>query len=190
MKRYTMFPGSPDIGPITIDLSPLVSLIVTEVSGRCRIKVRKGIGKQEVYVEAEWLDVDLIDLQGTVAQWHWIVQGAVAFAATKLVQAIPAGGWLLDFVLGKLGMPSPTSVIADLLDIGDDAQEWLADVLNVSIGLPDLIATWLLKEVVGAVVKIDNPFPITVDETLTAADYGGFAAPRRRPCRFRDRHPG
>jgi len=177
MKRYTVFPGSPDIGPVPIDLSPLVSLIVTEVSGRCRIKVRKGTNKQEVYVEAEWLDVDLIDLQGTVAQWNGIVQAAVAVAAAQLVQAIPVGGWLLDFVLGKLGLPTPTSVVLDLLDIGDDVQEWLADVLNVSIGLPDLIETWLLNNVVGAVVKIDNPFPITVDETLTAADFGGFAAP-------------
>jgi hypothetical protein len=177
MKRYTVFPGSPDIGPVGIDLTPLVSLIVTEVSGRCRIRVRKVPGKQEVHAQAEALDVDLIDLQGTVAQWDGIVQAAVAVAAAQLVQAMPAGGWLMDYVLGKLGLPTPTSVVLDLLDIGDDAQEWLMDVLNTSIGLPDLIATWLFNEIDAAIVSLDNPFPIKADETLTAADYGGFAAP-------------
>lgn len=178
MKRYTVFAAAPDIGPLTIDLSPILSHIVSEISGRCSIAIRKTADKREIYVTVHALDVDLIDLEGTVAQLNPIMQGLVALAAARVVNAIPGPGWLLDFVLGKLGLPTPTSLVLDLLDIGDDLQEWLMDVLNVSIGLPDLIEQLAINAVLDGtpVASIDDPYMVDSGESLTAADYGGFAA--------------
>jgi hypothetical protein len=177
MKRYTMFPGVPDVGPLPIDLSPLLSLIVSEVSGRGRIWIQPSPGAHAVCFRAEALDVDPIDIEATTAQLDQVFDGAKALLVAKLAQALPPGGWLLDFALGQLGFPTLTSVVADMLDIGDDLQEWLMDKLNVSIGLPDLMETLLLNHVLGEVAHIDNPFPVADGKALDAADYGGFATP-------------
>jgi hypothetical protein len=84
--------------------------------------------KWQVFLSSLWLDIDPIDVPGTVQA---IYDAAVDSAVNTLLAPLP--GWAKDAVIAILGAIG--DVIEGILDVGDDIQEWVADFLNFSLSI-------------------------------------------------------
>lgn len=174
----TLFDGAPDIGPVKVNLNAIIPFIVTEISGRFNIDIRKDGNFQKIYADPEAIDLDPIAINDTFGKLPAIIKVGVAACAALVVSKVPQV-WLVDVLLGLLGLPSVTQWILDLLDIGDDIEEWLMDKLNLSIGIDDLIYQVIFDEVLkkSELFKIDDPFPFVPKLNAITADFGGFPGP-------------
>jgi hypothetical protein len=173
-----LFKGAPDIGPVKLNLNAIVPYIVTEISGRYRIDIRKDGSYQKVYAEVQAIDVDPISISDTFGKLPAILQAGVVVAAAQMLKLVPQA-WLLDAALGLLGFPTVTSFLLDLLDIEDDVEEWLMDKLNLSIGIDNLLYQIIFAEVLkkDELFKIEDPYPFVPETKANPADYGGFPGP-------------
>ena len=69
-------------------------------------------------------------------------------------------GWAKNLIKAILG--PVVDLVRAILDIGDDIDEWLSDLLGVSLGVFDLIIT-LVADFFAAkfpLLEIEDPFPI------------------------------
>lgn len=174
-----LFSAEPDLGPVKLNLNAIVPYIVTEISGRYQIGIRKDGGYQKVYADPQAIDVDPISISDTFGKLPALVQAAVAAASAQLLKMVPEV-WMVDIVMGFLGFPTASAYLLDLLDIHDDMEEWLMDVLNVSIGIDNLLYQVIFDEMLkkSELFKIENPYPFVPEKkNLKVADYGGFPAP-------------
>jgi hypothetical protein len=172
-----IFGGAPDIGPITINLNAIIPYVVSEISGRYEISLAKDGAKLVLKADVESLDVDPISINDTFGKLPLILRGAIAAAAAQYVTSHPPA-WVIDAALGLLGFPTITELILDLLDIEDDVEEWLMDVLNLSIGIDNLIYQAILDKVLAkAVFEIPDPYELVPSITADVDDYGGFPDP-------------
>jgi len=178
LPETDLFGADTDIGPLVIDLGPIVSYVVTEVSGRFRISGVSEGGTLKLKVHKQSIDVDPISIQDTFGKLPAILQAAIVAAGAKYVTANPPA-FAIDLALGILGFPSLTELLLDILDIGDDLQEWLTRWLNVEIGLPNvlegLITTAVLKK---TMFDIPDPYSLLPPIKMDIADFGGFADPQ------------
>jgi len=178
----TLFTGNPDIGPVVINLNLIMQYIVTEISGRYFIYIKKekdSSGKfyQMVHAMPEAVDVDPISINDTMGKLPLLIKAGIAKAVQYMIDTIPEA-WMVDVVLSFLGFPSFTTFLLDLLDIHDDVEEWLMDKLNLSIGLDNVLYQLLFQELLESeeLFKIEDPYPFVKGKTLDTIDFGGYKA--------------
>lgn len=167
--KKTFFSGNPDI-EVPIDLG---GIIATEVSASCSAKLKHindsaGAGmtrwvataighpdKWHVFLDPGYIDIDLIDIADTVGN---LIDKLVDAAVDKLLGFLPS--WARNLVKAILG--SLTSLIRRILDIGDDVQEWLSNLLGVSLGLFDFAVQAVLEYLASknSVFDFEDPYPI------------------------------
>jgi len=173
-----LFEGAPDIGPLTLNLNAIIPYVVSEISGRFEISLVKDGAALALKADVQSLDVDPISINDTFGKLPAILKAALAAGAASYIAANPQA-WLLDAALGILGFPSLTEVLLDLLDIEDDVQEWLMDVLNISIGIQNLIYQAILDTILSKTVfKIADPYDFLPTFNIDVTDFGGFSDPQ------------
>lgn len=109
----------------------------------------------QLFVDPQTVDLDLIDIADTVGD---LLENAADAAVDNLLGFLP--GWARSIIKAILG--AVIDVIRAILDIGDDIQEWLSDLLNVSLGLFDLILQFV-ADYFGAknpLYQLEDPYPI------------------------------
>ncbi len=167
--RICLFEGDPDAS-FTLDLG---GLIESEISGGFNVVARyfnnpdhAGLtdhqaheqdkaNEWQFFLDPRWLDLDIIDISDTVGN---ILDGIIDAIVDDLLGGLP--GWAKDairFVLGGLA-----DLIRGILDIGDDIDEWLSDLLGVSLGLFDFILTFIADKLANEnpVFSFEDPYPM------------------------------
>jgi len=165
-----IFTGNPDAS-VTINLS---GLIQSEISGAFRIipkyfnnpgkgsltdhdahdadealdddpKTYDFCNQWELYLDPVWVDIDLIDVADTVGN---IVQSIADSIIDSLFSWAPDWGQaIVEVILSPF-----ISLIRAALDLGDDVDEWVSNLLGVSLGLFDFVA-----QMVGEYFASKNP---------------------------------
>jgi len=178
--KKTFFGGNPDFY-VPLDLS---GIITTEVSASCSATLKHfddpaGAGmtrwaalaanksnKWRLFLEPGYVDIDLIDIADTVGN---LIDKLVDAAVDKLLGFLP--GWAVSLVKKFLG--NLTDLIRKILDIPDDIQEWLSNILGVSLGLFDFAAQMVLEYLADKypLFEFNDPYP-----TLPATTGPGGAA--------------
>jgi len=181
--RICVFSADPDIS-LPLDISGLVE---SELSGSFRIKTRYFVdpartagmtdldaedagvpNKWQFLLDPIWLDIDPLDISDTVGN---ILDQAIENAVDTLLGWLP--GWAKDLIKAILG--SIVDLIREILDIADDIDEWLSNLLGVSIGILDFVLT----AVAGFLAK---RFPIfEVEDPYPVLDYNGSLIPVKIP---------
>jgi hypothetical protein len=183
--RLCVFDDNPDI---TLPLN-LSGLITSEISGAFQLNTRyfvdPGRTPSMTNLDAEdagvpnmwqfmldpvWLDIDLIDISDTVGN---ILDAAIDNAVDSILWFLP--GWARDLVKALLG--PVVDVVRAILDIFDDLDEWLSNLLGVSIGLFDWVATIVADYFADRfpLFEFEDPYPIL--------DYAGPLIPVKVPIR-------
>jgi hypothetical protein len=168
--QICIFQGSPDVA-IPLDVG---SLIESEISGAFTLATRYEVNPARtswmtdldaedagvpnmwnLYLDPVWLDLDLVDVSDTLGN---ILDMAIANAVGGLLGWLP--GWAQNLVSGILG--SLSDLVRNLLDLGDDLDEWLSNLLGVSLGLFDFVLNAVLDYFARRipVFGIEDPFPI------------------------------
>ncbi|MBY0395179.1 MAG: hypothetical protein K2X91_01750, partial [Thermoleophilia bacterium] len=127
----------------------------------------------QVLLDPVFLDIDLLDIPDIVGN---ILDAAIDTAVDGLLGFLP--GWaraLIKAILGPI-----VDLIRFILDIGDDIDEWLSNLLGVSIGLFDfaatLVADWFASR--NPIFKLEDPYPVL--------GYSGPLIPVKVPIRTFD----
>lgn len=183
--KICVFSGNPDIS-LPLDLS---GLIQSEISGAFRIKTRYHVDPArtptmtdldaedadipntwQFLLDPIWLDIDLIDIADTVGN---ILDAAIDNAVDNLLGFLP--GWARDLIKAILG--PVVDLVRAILDIGDDIDEWLSNLLGVSIGLFDFVVTAVADYFASRnpIFSLEDPYPIL--------DYDGALIPVKVPVR-------
>lgn len=183
--RICVFSADPDI-TLPLDLG---GLIVSEISGAFRVRTRYAVdpgrtpgmtdldaedlgipNAWQVLLDPIWLDVDLIDVADTVGN---VLDAAIETAVDGLLGFLP--GWARDVIKAILG--PIVDLVRAILDIGDDIDEWLSNLLGVSIGLFDFVLTAVADHFADRtpVFEFEDPYPIL--------DYDGPLIPVKVPMR-------
>ncbi len=163
-----IFSASPDIS-VNLDLS---NLIRSELSASFKPKVvyktnhpasmnyldaeNAGMANEwQIFLELLWTDIDLLDIPAIVCT---IIENAILGAIGGLLDFLP--DWARDIILGIIGWG--LGLLEWLLDFADNLDEWLSDILNVSLGFGDfiiqLIANYFLNQT--PLFKFEDPYPI------------------------------
>jgi hypothetical protein len=110
--------------------------------------------KWQIFLHPTTVDVDPIDVADTVGD---LFENAVNAAVDAI---LPGPSWLRDAVRTILG--PVIDLIRTLLDIPDDIGEWLAHLLNTSLGLLNQITTAILDYFAAqnALFEFEDPYPI------------------------------
>ena len=103
----------------------------------------------QLFLDPQFVDIDLIDVADTIGD---LLDEAIETAIEAL--GIP------DIIADLLG--SIVDLVRALLDIGDDIQEWLENLLGVSLGLENIIGQALIEHFVTdePLFELEDPFPI------------------------------
>jgi hypothetical protein len=170
LPRICVFSANPDIS-LPLDLGGLVT---SEISGAFSVLTRyftdpgrtaamtdldaedAGVpNKWQFLLDPIWLDIDLIDIADTVGN---ILDQAIDNAVDGLLGFLP--GWVRDLVKAILG--PVVDLIRVILDIADDIDEWLSNLLGVSIGLFDFVATVVADFLANRfpIFEVEDPYPI------------------------------
>jgi hypothetical protein len=174
----TLFGGNPDIGPIKINLNAIIPYVVSQISGRFQISLVKDGDALALKAHAQSLAVAPISISETFGKLPALIQVAIADAAASWIATNPEA-WLLDTALGILGVPSLPFLLLNLLDIGDDAQIWFTDKLNLSIGIQNLIYQAIIDSVLDKTLfKIPDPYKLLPTIDGAVGDYGGYTDPQ------------
>lgn len=168
LPKFCVFGDNPDI-ELALDLAPLVRLefsLLFRLLTKYGIEVTRPAGMLDVdalaagipnlwgiFLKSITVDVDLFDIADIVGD---ILESAVETAINDL---LPGPQWVKDAILAILG--PIIDLIRAILDIPDDIQEWLSDLLGVSLGLLDFIANLLINHFGGGspLLKLEDPFP-------------------------------
>ncbi len=120
----------------------------------------------QIFIDPQTVDIDLFDFADIVGD---LIEDALTDAITALIP----GGWVRDALLAIIG--GVTDLIRAILDIGDDFDEWLSDLFNISFGLGDFLLT-LIGDFFGncvPIARIDDPFEIMAEEVNTSVYLSG-----------------
>ncbi len=147
--RLCAFSGNPDI-VVPLDLS---GLLTSEVSFRAAPVLKHfrdparpptmdyiaaqaaGIpDKWQLFIDPITVDIDVFDFADIVGD---LLEDAVDAAIDGLLGFLP--GWARDLIRALMG--PVIDLVRAILDIPDDIDEWLSDLLGVSLGLLDFVAT-------------------------------------------------
>lgn len=184
--RVCIFSDDPDIS-FTL---PLGGLITSEISVTASLLLKYAINPDrpggmndwdaqdadpslanhwQLFIDPQFIDVDIFDIADMVGD---LLENAINAAIDNLLGFLP--GWARDLVKAIIG--SAIDLVRAILDIGDDIQEWISDLLNVSFGILDfilqLIADYLANK--SPIQLIEDPYPI-----LPAADNPNPGAPAK-----------
>lgn len=183
--RFCIFEDDPDIS-LPLDIGGLVR---SEISGAFRIVPRYFVdpartpamtnldaedaeipNKWEFFLDPIWLDFDLIDIADTIGA---VLDQVIDNAVDSLLSFLP--GWARDIVRAILG--SLVDLVRLILDIVDDIDEWLSNLLGVSIGLFDLALTFVADYFAAenAIFGFEDPYPVL--------DYDGSLIPVKVPIK-------
>ncbi len=168
--RICIFDDDPDIG---IDLN-LNGLLTSEISLAARpvldyfIDPTRPVGMNwldaedadlanqwQLFIDPDWIDIDIFDWADIVGD---LLDDAINSAIDDLLWFLP--GWAKNLFRAILG--PVVDLVRAILDIGDDIDEWLSDLLGVSLGLFDLILT-VVADYFSAqypLLEIEDPFPV------------------------------
>lgn len=165
-----VFSADPDIA-VPIDIGGLVT---SEISGAFGISTRYFVdpgrtpsmtdldaedagvpNKWQFLLDPIWLDIDLIDIADTVGN---ILNQAIDNAVDALLGGFP--GWVRDLVMFVLG--PIVDLVRAILDIADDVDEWLSNLLGLSIGLFDFVATIVADCFANRypIHQVEDPYPV------------------------------
>jgi hypothetical protein len=117
--------------------------------------IKSVANRWQVFVDPQTMDLDPIDIADTVGD---LLENLVEAAVDGLLGFLP--GWIRDIIKAILG--PIIDLIRAILDIPDDIQEWISDLLNVSFGLLDFIATAVADYFAAKfpIYEIEDPFPM------------------------------
>lgn len=172
--RIDLFTGNPDVS-VPINLS---GLIQSEISGAFRLVPRyfnnpaKGTltdhdahdadptnysftNQWQLYLDPVWLDIDLVDVADTVGN---IIESITDLIIDALLGWAPS--WARAIVRAIL---SPfIALIRAALDIVDDIDEWISNLLGVSLGLFDFVAQMVADYFADKypIFKFEDPFKV------------------------------
>jgi hypothetical protein len=109
----------------------------------------------QLFIDPQFLDVDVFDIADIVGD---LFDNAVDTAIDNLLGFLP--GWARDLVRAILG--PVIDLIRGILDIGDDIQEWISDLLNISFGILDFILQLVADNLANnqPIHQIEDPYPI------------------------------
>lgn len=165
-----IFDDDPDFG-IDLDLG---GLLTSEISLAAKPKLNYFIdparpagmswldaedadlaNKWQLFIDPEWVDIDIFDFSDIVGD---LLDNAIDNAIDDLLFFLP--GWAKDLIRAILG--PVVDLVRAILDIGDDIDEWLSDLLGVSLGIFDLIITLVADFLAEKfpLIEIEDPFPI------------------------------
>jgi hypothetical protein len=174
--RICVFSENPDI-EITL---PLGGLITSEISitgtlltkyfvnpnrpadmdqWDAQIPDPKLFNKWQLFLNPQTVDVDIIDIADTVGD---LLDEAIETLVDGLLGPLP--DWAKDLIKRILG--SIVDLVRRILDIGDDIQEWITDLLDVSLGLLNLIAQLVADYYAerNPLFEVEDPYPIMEKE--------------------------
>jgi hypothetical protein len=173
--RICVFSGSPDIhiplglnGLLTSELSALAEFDVNYAANRpptmSYLQAQEvsppQVNNWEVYIDPATIDIDVFDWADIVGD---LLDNAIDTALNGVLSFLP--GWardIIEFILGGL-----VDFVRALLDIGDDIQEWLSDLIGVSLGLIDFLVTIVADMLLSnPILKIEDPYPILDADVL------------------------
>ncbi|MBX2872586.1 MAG: hypothetical protein KTR30_10815 [Saprospiraceae bacterium] len=201
IPSYCLFEDDIDFG-LDLDLG---NIIEAEISGAFNVvtnyynnPAKAGQSDHQAYfsdsanrwqflLDPIWLDLDIIDIADVVGN---ILDAAIDAAIDNFLGGAP--GFVVDLIEWLFG--GIVDLIVGALDIFDDIDEWLSDLLGVSLGLFDTILT-VIAEFLAAdnpIYEFQDPYPmlssgslipvllpienvdvdITNDEFLVLADIG------------------
>lgn len=181
--RICVFSADPDLS-IPVDLG---ALIESEVSGSFQIDTRYFVdpgrtagmtnldaedagvpNRWQFLLDPVWLDIDPLDIADTVGN---ILDQAIENAIDGLLGWLP--GWAKDLIKALLG--SVVDLVRAILDIADDIDEWLSNLLGVSIGILDFVLTMVADYFASQypLFEVEDPYPIL--------DYDGPLIPVKVP---------
>jgi len=167
--RICLFSSNPDIRiPLNLD-----GLITSEISGGFNADIRykddpannamnpfqayaaNNLDKWQVFLSSRWLDLDIIDISDSIGN---LLDRIVDNFINGVFGGLP--GWAKDILSWLLN--GIKDIVRGILDIGDDIQEWLSDLLGVSLGLFDFILQQLGNYIANnhPLYEISNPYPI------------------------------
>lgn len=168
--RICIFEDDPDIG-IDLDLSGVLTSEISLAAKpdlRYRINPARPAGmnwldaedaglanKWALFIEPDWVDIDVFDWADIVGD---LLENALNAAIDDLLFFLP--GWARDLIRAILG--PIIDLVRAILDIGDDIDEWLSDLLGVSLGLFDLILQLVAEHFADKfpLLEFEDPFPI------------------------------
>lgn len=112
------------------------------------------VNSWDVSLLPDTFDVDIFDVADIVGD---LVEDLLDRAIDILVGFLP--DWAIDVLEAIAG--SLVGFIRDVLDIGDDAAEWLSDIIGVSLDVPGIIIEVLDEYLIDyPVFRIEDPFPV------------------------------
>lgn len=171
LPRICIFDDDPDIsltlplGGITSEVSLIGRLVMRHFDNPARPPGMNAWDAQDAVpsLASEWrlffddpiVDIDPIDVADTVGD---LLEAAVNAAVDNLLFFLP--GWARDIIKGILG--PVIDLVRAILDIPDDIQEWISDLLNVSFGLLDIIAQFIIDYFGDktSLTAIEDPYPL------------------------------
>lgn len=109
----------------------------------------------QLFLDPQWVDIDPIDIADTVGD---LLEAAVELVVDGALGFLPS--WARDIIKAILG--PIIDLIRAILDIPDDIQEWISDLLNVSFGLLDIVAQFIIDYFAARneLTHIEDPYPI------------------------------
>ena len=170
LPRLCVFDDDPDI-EIPLDLS---GVITSEVSFRAApvIKYFVDPGRQgwmtdldaedagvpnkwQLFIDPITIDIDVFDVADIVGD---LLENLVDAAIDGLLGGLP--GWAKDLIRAILG--PVIDLIRAILDLPDDIEEWVSNLLGVSLGLFDFILTFVADYFAARtpVYELEDPYPI------------------------------
>jgi len=112
------------------------------------------VNSWDVRLLPDTFDVDIFDVADIVGD---LVEDLLERAVDALVGFLPE--WAIDVLEGIAG--SLVGFVRDALDVGDDAAEWLSDIVGVSLDVPGIIIEVLDEYFIDyPVFRIEDPFPV------------------------------
>lgn len=114
------------------------------------------VNEWEMHVDPDEVDVDLIDVADTDAVER-LVEGAIADEIDRILRPVPP---ILREIAERLLRPV-IDLFREVIGLVDDIQEWLSDLLGVTLGLfntiAEAVADLLLTE---PLFTIEDPYPV------------------------------
>lgn len=170
LPELCVFSADPDVS-ISLDLSGVIrSEISITASPVVKYRIDPGrLGwmtdldaedanvpnKWQLFIDPVSLDIDVFDVADIIGD---LLEDAVEAVVDGLLGWLP--GWARDIIKGILG--SIIDLIRDILDIPDDIGEWISDLLGVSLGLFNVIATFVADYFAAQTPlhELEDPYPI------------------------------
>lgn len=170
LPEWCVFSRNPDIN-ISLDLSNILTSEISVTAGLvtrykvdpARTPTMSDLDAEDAGIPNEWqvllnpqtIDLDIFDIADIVGN---LLEAAVNTAVDGLLGFLP--GWARALVKSILG--PIIDLVRAILDLPDDIEEWLSDLLNVSLGFIDTILTLIADYFADKypIVHFEDPFPI------------------------------